>query len=191
VTEPQTKPNIPQSPIQLTPDDLVGSIQQETEGAPIPGATWYTAQAVGDGVVYRFPAGALAGAKYLSADMLLDGTHKTAFLLTLQEGEGGPRFGLKFSLLNQASRGKAFRVYLEDAAAKPWCVGVHYFTLYDQSALGRFDGENYQIGFLDVCNRPYGPLADAARESHERLYQVASGLVAPYDDEPEYLPLLF
>jgi hypothetical protein len=92
---------------------------------------------------------------------------------------------------DQASRGKAFRVYLEDAAAKPWCVGVHYFTLYDQSALGRFDGENYQIGFLDVCNRAYKPLADAARESHERLYPVASGLVSPYDDEPQYLPLLF
>ena len=92
---------------------------------------------------------------------------------------------------DQEARGQAFRVYLEDAAAKPWCVGVHYFTLYDQSAIGRFDGENYNIGFLDVCNRPYEPLAAAARASHERLYQVAAGEVAPYDDEPEYLPLLF
>jgi hypothetical protein len=92
---------------------------------------------------------------------------------------------------DQEARGKAFRVYLEDAAAKPWCVGVHYFTLYDQSAIGRFDGENYNIGFLDVCNRPYEPLAAAARASHERLYQVAAGEVAPYDDMPEYLPLLF
>ncbi|HOT92603.1 MAG TPA: hypothetical protein PLJ78_11470 [Anaerolineae bacterium] len=91
----------------------------------------------------------------------------------------------------QADRGKAFRVYLEDAAARPWCVGVHYFTLYDQSALGRFDGENYNIGFLDTCNRPYAPLAEAARRSHERLYPVAMGEVAPYDDAPEYLPLLF
>jgi len=91
----------------------------------------------------------------------------------------------------QTDRGKAYRVYMEDAAAKPWCVGVHYFTLYDQSAIGRFDGENYNIGFLDVCNRPYSPLAKAARASHERLYEVATGQVAPYDDEPEYLPLLF
>ena len=41
-------------------------------------------------------------------------------------------------------------------------MGVHYFTLYDESALGRFDGENWNIGFLDVCNRPYEPLAAAA-----------------------------
>lgn len=92
---------------------------------------------------------------------------------------------------DQVSRGKAFRVYLEDAAAKPWCVGVHYFTLYDQSALGRFDGENYNIGFVDTCNKPYAPLAEAARASHERLYQVADGRLLPYDDVPEYLPLLF
>jgi hypothetical protein len=92
---------------------------------------------------------------------------------------------------DQAERGQAFRIYTEDAAAQPWCVGVHYFTLYDESALGRFDGENWNIGFLDVCNRPYEPLAAAARASHERLYQVASGEVAPYDDAPEYLPKLF
>jgi hypothetical protein len=91
----------------------------------------------------------------------------------------------------QADRGRAYRIYVEDAAAQPWCVGVHYFTLYDQSALGRFDGENYQIGFLDVCHRPYEPLTEAARTSHERLYEVAAGQAKPFDDPPEYLERLF
>jgi hypothetical protein len=92
---------------------------------------------------------------------------------------------------DQAERGQAYRIYLEDAAVKPWCVGVHYFILYDQSAIGRFDGENYNIGFLDVCNRPYEALCQAARASHERLYPLASGALEPYSDEPHYLPLLF
>ncbi|HEY8458013.1 MAG TPA: hypothetical protein VIL34_20645 [Actinopolymorphaceae bacterium] len=92
---------------------------------------------------------------------------------------------------DQHARGQAFRVYLEDAAAQPWCVGAHYFTLYDQSALGRFDGENYNIGFVDVCHRAYEPLMAAARASHSRLYQVASGHEAPFDERPEYLPRLF
>jgi hypothetical protein len=91
----------------------------------------------------------------------------------------------------QEDRGRAYRVYLEDAAAKPWCVGVHYFIMYDQSALGRFDGECYNIGFLDICNRPYEPLCRDARASHERLYDVATGRVQPFDDAPEYLPKLF
>jgi hypothetical protein len=55
---------------------------------------------------------------------------------------------------DQAARGQAFRVYAEDAADRAWCVGVHYFQMYDQPALGRYDGENYNIGFLDVCQRP-------------------------------------
>jgi hypothetical protein len=91
----------------------------------------------------------------------------------------------------QADRGKAYRRYVEQAAALPWCVGVHYFTFYDQSAAGRFDGENYNIGFFDVANQPYGPLVDAARTAHERLYDVARGRLAPFNDPPTYLPLLF
>jgi len=91
---------------------------------------------------------------------------------------------------NQAARGKAFRLFQEAAAAEPWCVGAHYFTFADQSALGRFDGENYNIGFVDICNRPYQALVEAARSAHERLYVVASGDEKPYADRPEYLPPL-
>ena len=91
---------------------------------------------------------------------------------------------------DQEARADAYRVYLEDAAAKPWCVGAHYFTLYDESALGRFDGENWNIGFLDVCNRPYERICTAARESHERMYRVASGEDEPWDVPVEYLPRL-
>ena len=57
--------------------------------------------------------------------------------------------------------------------------------------MGRFDGENYNIGFLDVCNRPYEPFADAARKSHNRVYDIAAGILKPFDDAPEYLPRLF
>ncbi len=92
---------------------------------------------------------------------------------------------------NQEERGKAFRVYLETAAAEPWCVGVHWFTLYDQSAIGRFDGENYNIGFLDVCNRPYEEMVNAAKLSHQRIYEVAAGQLPPYDEPVQYLPKLF
>jgi len=94
-------------------------------------------------------------------------------------------------LRNQADRARAYRVYLEDAAANPYCVGAHWFTLYDQSALGRFDGENYNIGFLDICHRPYEELSRGAIVSHERMYDLASGRVQPYADAPEYLPKLF
>lgn len=94
-------------------------------------------------------------------------------------------------LRNQKDRAAAYRVYLEDAAANPNCVGAHWFTLYDQSALGRFDGENYNIGFLDICNRPYDELSAGAIASHERLFEVCTGKAAPFNEVPEYLPKLF
>lgn len=95
------------------------------------------------------------------------------------------------AVTNQQERGKAYRVYLEDAAACPDCVGAHYFILYDQSALGRFDGENYNIGFLDICHRPYELLVKAAQESHGRMYALASGQETPFADQPAYTPPLF
>ena len=92
---------------------------------------------------------------------------------------------------NQEARGAAYRYYIEQCAAEPWCVGAHWFTLYDQSAIGRFDGEAYNIGFLDVCNRPYEPICQAGAKSFSRIYDVARGAVPPFDTPPEYLPMLF
>jgi len=62
---------------------------------------------------------------------------------------------------------------------------------HDEAPLGRSDGENWNIGFLDICHREYEPLSRAARESHECLYEVVAAERPPYDDAPEYLPMLF
>lgn len=91
---------------------------------------------------------------------------------------GLPSTGLR-AVADQDERGQAYRVYLEQAAAHPDIVGAHYFTLNDQALLGRFDGENYQIGFVDGCHRPYPEICAAAAAAHERLYGVADGGLAP------------
>lgn len=104
---------------------------------------------------------------------------------------GLPATGVGPRVVDQAARAEAYRVYLENAAAIPHCVGVHHFTHYDQSALGRFDGENYNIGFYDICNRPYEVLVRAARESHTRMYPVMLGEAEPYHHAPDYLPRFF
>lgn len=104
---------------------------------------------------------------------------------------GLPATGLK-AVASQADRGRAYRCYVESAAASPCCLGAHYFTLSDQSALGRFDGENYQIGALDVCFSPYAEFIGGIQATHERLYAVMSGEAAPFDDRPaEYETVAF
>ena len=85
---------------------------------------------------------------------------------------------------NQAERGKAYQYYFEKAAAIPECIAMQYFILNDQMTLGRPDGENYQIGFVDCCHRPYDEMTGNAVEAHKRMYDVHSGKIAPTDTVP-------
>lgn len=86
--------------------------------------------------------------------------------------------GLK-AVVSQADRGAAYRRFVEVCAADPNIVGCHYFQYNDQSALGRFDGECWNIGLVDVCHQPYHELVDAACATHDRLYDLCRGEVEP------------
>jgi hypothetical protein len=80
---------------------------------------------------------------------------------------------------NQTERGVAYRYYVENAAANPAIIGTHWFQWGDQPATGRNDGENYNIGFVDVTDRPYSELVNAAKETFKRLLDVHSGKELP------------
>ncbi len=80
---------------------------------------------------------------------------------------------------NQEERGVAYRYYVENAAAHPALIGTHWFQWIDQPSTGRNDGENYNIGFIDVTDRPYSELVDAAKETFNRLLEVHSGKIQP------------
>ena len=91
---------------------------------------------------------------------------------------GGMTPGLK-QAANQEERGVAYRYYVEYAAADPSIVGTHWFQWLDEPNTGRFDGENYNIGFVDVADRPYPELVAAAQATHRRLVAVHSGKTPP------------
>jgi hypothetical protein len=88
-------------------------------------------------------------------------------------GRGMPP-GLK-QTATQEERGVAYRYYVENALADPSIVGAHWFEWIDEPSTGRFDGENYNIGMLDVTDRPYRELVEAAQATHRRLMAVHSG----------------
>jgi hypothetical protein len=86
--------------------------------------------------------------------------------------------------MNQTERGQAYRFYVEHAAANPNVVGTHWFQWIDQPATGRPDGENYNIGWIDVTDRPYAELVAAGKLTHARLFDLHRGKVAPTDQMP-------
>jgi hypothetical protein len=100
---------------------------------------------------------------------------------------GAPDRGLSSGLvqaMNQAERGVAYRYYVEQCAAHPALVGTHWFQWLDQPATGRNDGENYNIGFVNVTDQPYAELVAAAKATHCRLLDVHAGRVPPYSQKP-------
>ncbi|MBD0384425.1 beta-galactosidase [Paenibacillus sedimenti] len=96
-------------------------------------------------------------------------------------------YGIR-AVASQEERGLAYRYFVEQAAAIPELIGVHYFQLADQPVLGRFDGENYQIGVIDVCYRPYQAFVENMKQAHDRMYEIRIGTKQAYDLCPNEIP---
>jgi hypothetical protein len=62
---------------------------------------------------------------------------------------------------------------------------VHYFQYVDQPVTGRFDGENYNLGFINQQDLPYWELVSAAKETHERVYKIHAGSLAATEVAPQ------
>ncbi len=66
---------------------------------------------------------------------------------------------------NMEERAVAYRYYVENAASHPALIGAHWFQWIDQPSTGRYDGENYNIGLVDVTDRPYPDMIKATAET--------------------------
>lgn len=85
---------------------------------------------------------------------------------------------------NQSQRGVAYRYYTERAYSHPSLIGTGYFQWADQDITGRFDGENYNCGLVDVTDRPYKEQVEAMMETAKRLYSIHRGELEPFSEQP-------
>ncbi|WP_111706431.1 beta-galactosidase [Lutibacter citreus] len=72
---------------------------------------------------------------------------------------------------NQAERGEMYKNYIQGALKHPNIVGAHWFQYLDEPNTGRFDGENYNVGFIDVCDNPYEDLIKKVKETTYSMYE--------------------
>ena len=77
--------------------------------------------------------------------------------------------GLK-PVFDQNERARSYVRFVEGCLRHPLIVGCHWFQYRDQPLLGRWDGESFEIGFVDVCDRPYPELCRAARKLGGEIY---------------------
>jgi len=80
---------------------------------------------------------------------------------------------------DQKERGQAYYDYVESALKHPNFIGVHWHQYADQATTGRFDGENFQNGFLDVCDTPYPETIEKVRKIGYKMYEIRFKHVIP------------
>ncbi len=68
------------------------------------------------------------------------------------------------------ARAVSLKNLFDSAARHPQIVGFHHFTFKDQSLVGRWDGENFQCGIVDVADNPDAEYLSAFRKLAENVY---------------------
>jgi len=72
---------------------------------------------------------------------------------------------------DQQDRADKYAKYVRGAIRNPYIVGTHWFQYQDQATTGRGDGENYQIGFVDIADTPYAETIAASRDIGRTMYE--------------------
>jgi hypothetical protein len=117
---------------------------------------------------YRFAPDDLAMPEGVDKPLLVGEFHFGAL------DRGLTHTGLR-SVPSQPQRAAAYCLYLREALCHPHLVGAHWFQYADQCVTGRFDGENYQIGFVDITDTPYAETIAACRAVGDVLYRTRAG----------------
>jgi hypothetical protein len=73
---------------------------------------------------------------------------------------------------SQAHRAELYEHYLRSCVQNPYIVGAHWFEYVDEPVTGRFDGENFNTGFVDGCDAPYPEMVQAARNMGQGMYDL-------------------
>ena len=86
---------------------------------------------------------------------------------------------------DQTESGITYRYYLEQAASLSYFLGAYWFQWRDEPVMGHDDGKNYNIGFVDVNDRPYKELSEVAKMTNKGLFNVHAGSVIPFNQRPK------
>lgn len=82
--------------------------------------------------------------------------------------------GLK-GATDQEQRAELYKLYISECLEHENIVGAHWFSYTDQMYSTRYDKENGQIGWVDVCDNPNKELIDAARKVNYSMYEKRFG----------------
>ena len=114
--------------------------------------------------------------RYSAIDLVPAGADKPVIIGEWHMGaldRGMLHFSLRFTD-DQKNRAEMYEYYIKTCLKNPYIVGAHWFEYGGEPTLGRFDGENYNTGFLDVCDNPYPEMIEASRKIGKSIYEFRS-----------------
>jgi hypothetical protein len=90
------------------------------------------------------------------------------FYMSARDNRSGNRntHGTFPVVATQKERAVAFRNTIHHLLESPYVIGADWFQYYDEPTHGRFDGENFNFGLVDISDKPYEPITSAASALH-------------------------
>ncbi|HEV8680619.1 MAG TPA: hypothetical protein VGQ90_14680 [Stellaceae bacterium] len=100
------------------------------------------------------------------------------FFAARENRTGNRNNGHLMTVDTQAERAKGAVAATDNFARRPSIIGAHWFQYYDHPKGGRWDGEDYNFGLVDVGDRPYRRLTEALSAAN-RQAPVTHAAAAP------------
>lgn len=88
----------------------------------------------------------------------------------------------------QKDRAKSFSRQVQQAMSRPYVVGMHWFQYYDEGTFGRDDGENYNMGLVDIHDQPYDLLTRQTKKLFARRPKTVQTATPQQPDIPYIHP---
>lgn len=86
------------------------------------------------------------------------------YMAAMENRSGNKNTGTAFPVVaTQRERAASFERNVREYAWIPWVVGAHWFQFHDEPTFGRHDGEDFNMGLVDIHGEPYEGLVAAAK----------------------------
>lgn len=98
-------------------------------------------------------------------------THKPVlitefYICAMENRSGNKNSSAGFpTVQTQRQRADAFGINVRGLGKLPFVIGAHWFQYTDEPTHGRGDGENFNMGLLDIHGEPYHEITQAAKEA--------------------------
>jgi hypothetical protein len=112
------------------------------------------------------------------------------FFAADENRSGNVNNGHLMHVRTQAERAAGAAAAVRNFAAFPNVAGIHWFQYADEPSGGRGDGENFNMGLVDIHNQPYEGLVAAMTKANAAAPAIhAASAKAPTPPQPAVLPV--